>query len=298
MGTPAEEPRPSETRIGEGVRRTRDVALAHAPERVHRGRILANRVAMYARNRRMDRTVDRSDPNRFDAILDEYSTDAETVFVHVGLRDVKRAFDRNPYEFLLERLDDRFESVLTQGFTPAFRSPDGVYHKRFSLPRFGAFARLFFEECDHRTDDPTNSLLVRGPYRFDDCTHRDTWSPEGAFGKLDRENVLYLDVGTDWLRASQIHYIESVLGVPYMRTVEYEGVVYTDETTYERVTHRSHAYDGEVRWNRAKLETGLREAGVLDSYDLSGLQVRAFRARDLREWLAPRIERDPYYVVT
>ncbi|WP_331234789.1 AAC(3) family N-acetyltransferase [Natronorarus salvus] len=296
MGTPVEEIETAGKSVRRGARRARDVALAHAPERVHRGRILANRLAMYARNRRTDRSVDRSDPKRFDAILDEYS--ADTVFVHVGLRDVKSAFDRNPYEFLLSRLDDRFESVLTQGFTPAFRSPDGIYHKQFSLPRFGAFARLFFEDCDYRTEDPTNSLLVRGPYRFDDCTHRDTWSRAGAFGKLNRENVLYLDIGTDWLRASQIHYIESILGVPYMRTVEYDGVVYTDETTYERVTHRSHAYDDEVRWNRPKLEAGLREAGVLDSYDLSGLRIRAFRARELREWLAPRIERDPYYVVT
>jgi aminoglycoside N3'-acetyltransferase len=277
------------------VRRT---LLANAPERVHYWRMLANRVGMYTRDVRRDRTVGRADTDQFDAILDRYATD--TVFVHVGLRDIKRAFACNPYEFLVERFDDRFESVLNPGFTPSFRCADGIYHKQFSTPAFGAFSRLFFQDCDYRTDDPTNSILVRGPYRFDGCVRRDSWSPEGPFGKLDRENVLYLNVGTDWLRSSQIHYVESLLGVPYIETVAYDGVVYHDETEFEHVTHRSHEYryDREMRWNRAKLEAGLRADGLLESYDLSGLRIRAFHARDVREWLTPRIEADPYFVVT
>ncbi|WP_331233258.1 AAC(3) family N-acetyltransferase [Natronorarus salvus] len=281
-----------------GTNGLRRAVLDTAPQRVHRWRMLANRVGMYARDARRDRSVGRVDPELFDAVLDRYATD--TVFVHVGLRDVKRAFACNPYEFLIERFDDRFESVLNPGFTPSFRSPDGIYHEQFSTPAFGAFSRLFFEDCEYRTDDPTNSILVRGPYRFDGCVRRDSWSPEGPFGQLDRENVLYLNVGTDWLRSSQIHYVESLLGVPYIETVEYEGVVYHDETEYERVTHRSHEYpyDREMRWNRAKLENGLRAAGVLESYDLSGLTVRAFHARELREWLTPQIEVDPYFVIT
>lgn len=278
--------------------RFRRVALKSLPVRAHRWRMFANRGTMYVRNAGSDHEVGRIDPARFDAVLDDHP--ADTVFVHIGLRDVKRAFDRDPYEFLLDRFDEHFESVLNPGFTPSFRQADGIYHKQFSVPRFGAFSRLFLADCDYRTDDPTNSILVRGPYRFEECTQTDTWSPAGPFGKLDRENVLYLNVGTDWLRSSQIHYIESVLDVPYIETEEYEGIVYYDETDYERVTHRSHRYryDRSMRWNRSKLETGLEADGVLDSYDLSGLRIRAFRARDLREWLEPRLEIDPYYIVT
>lgn len=272
--------------------------LANVPEQVHRWRMAANRVAMYLRDSRRERTVGRVDPDRFDAVLNEHA--ADRVFVHVGLRDVKRAFGCDPYEFLLERFDERFESVFNPGFTPSFRFADGLYHKQFSAPRFGTFSRLFMHDCDHRTDDPTNSILIRGPHRFDGCPSNDTWSPEGPFGELDRENVLYLNVGTDWLRSSQIHYIESLYGVPYIETAEYEGTVYYDETDHEQVTHRSHEYVCEkgTRWNRSKLEAGLEADGVLDSYDLEGLRIRAFHARDLREWIEPRLDIDPYYIVT
>lgn len=263
-----------------------------------RGRTLRNRLRMVARRKRLNREVGRVSEREFDRVLDRYA-DEDTAFVHVGLRDVKRAFDRDPYEFLLDRFDAHFESILVPGFTPAFRSVDGtVYHKQYSKPKFGAFARLFLEDCDYRTDDPTNSILVRGSYRFDGCDQFDTWSEEGCFAKLERENVLYLNVGTDWIRSSQIHYIENVLDVPYVRTAEYDGVIYRDECEHEPVHHRSHEYTMQVTWNREKLRQDLEADGVLGTYDLNGLTVFAFRARELREALTPRILADPYYLVT
>lgn len=274
-----------------------DTAIRVASEGYHCGRTLRNRASMALQRKRRESDVGVVAEGTFDRVLDSYRTD--TVFVHVGLRDISRAFERNPYEFLLGRLDERFESILNPGFTPAFRSVDGgVYHKRHSLPKFGAFSRLFLEDCEYRTDDPTNSIIVRGPYRFDGCRHDDTWAADGCFAELDRENVQYLNVGTDWLRSSHIHYLENRLNVPYIETVEYEGVIYREDETAERITHRSHEYTMEVTWNRAKIQDDLERAGVLDSYDLNGLQVFAFRARDIRQVLTPKILADPYYLVT
>lgn len=263
----------------------------------HRGRTVRNRTAMAAKRKRLSEVGPVAE-RTFDEILDPYA-DAETVFIHAGLSDVKKAFDRNPYTFLLGRFDERFESVLNPGFTPAFRSVDGsVYHKAYSLPKFGAFSRLFLEDCDYRTDDPTNSILVRGPYRFTGCDQTDTWAESGCFGQLDRENVRYLSIGTDWIRSSQIHYIEAKLDVPYIGTHSYKGVICRDDGRYEGITHRSHEYTMAVAWNRAKIQGDLERAGVLDRYDLNGLQVFAFRARDIREVLTPKILADPYYLVT
>lgn len=274
-----------------------ETAIRAATEGYHRGRTLHNRATMALERKRRDYEVGAVSEARFDRILDSYRTD--TVFVHVGLRDISRAFEDDPYEFLLGRLDERFESILNPGFTPTFRSIDGgIYHKQYSVPKFGAFSRLFLEDCDYRTDDPTNSILVRGPYRFDDCRHDDTWAAGGCFEKLDRENVRYLNVGTDWLRSSHIHYLESRLNVPYIETIEYEGVIYREDGTYEPITHRSHEYTMDMTWNRTKILEDLEGAGVLDSYDLNGLKVFAFRARDIREVLTPKILADPYYLVT
>lgn len=111
----------------------------------HRGRTVRNRASMVLKRKRRasEGEVGAVSEEAFDRILDAY-TDTDTVFVHVGLRDIRRAFDCNPYAFLLGRFDGRFESVLNPGFTPAFRSVDGgVYHKQYSVPKFGTFSRLF-----------------------------------------------------------------------------------------------------------------------------------------------------------
>lgn len=264
----------------------------------HRIRTLHNRAVMAVRRKYHDNAIGCVPEWEFDRVLDRY-TDEDVVFVHVGLSAIRQAFDHNPYEFLLGRLDNRFESILNPEFTPVFRSIDGsVYHKQYSMPKFGTFSRLFLEDCEYRTDDPTNSILVKGPYRFDECDHFDTWSEDGCFGKLDEDNVLYLNIGTNWIRSSQIHYIENLFEVPYVEIQEYEGVIYHDKQHYEEVIHRSHQYTMPVTWNRSKLRADLEDAGVLKIYDLEGLQVFAFRARELRHALTPKILADPYYLVT
>lgn len=290
MGLSGETDRQNNSRI-----RTATRAVSQSYQR---GRTVRNRASMVLRRKRRSDEVGSVSEDAFDRVLDSY-TDSDTVFIHVGLHDIHRAFDRDPYAFLLGRLDDRFESILNPGFTPAFRPIDGrVYHKQYSVPKFGAFSRLFLEDCEHRTDDPTNSILIQGPYRFADCNHADTWAADGCFAKLDRENVRYLNVGTDWLRSSQIHYIENQLDVPYMDTATYEGVIYHDDERYERITHHSHEYNSQVTWNRSKIQADLEHAGVLDTYNLNGLRIFAFRARDIREVLTPKILEDPYYLVT
>ncbi|MFW6040711.1 MAG: hypothetical protein ACOC85_02630, partial [Thermoplasmatota archaeon] len=100
-------------------------------------------------------------------ILDGYSEE-KTVFVHVGLSDIKSVFHQNPYELLIKVLEEHFNSILAPGFTPYFEE-SGVYHKLYSKPVHGTFYRLFHKDADYRTNDATHSILVKGDYRFDDC---------------------------------------------------------------------------------------------------------------------------------
>lgn len=247
----------------------------------------------------------------FERVLGRYSDDP-SVFVHAGLGDVKAAFDRNPYEFLRESLETHFENVFVPGFTPSFRRVDGrVYHKRYTSPYFGSFSRQFLADCDYRTNDATNSILVSGDRRFEECDHHDTWGENGCFAALDRENTLYLHVGTNVFRPSQIHYVEARADVPYVDPVEYEGVIYYDDTTVERITQRTDDETAMVEnragvpipipsmmWNFRKLRDDLENADVLDAYDLDGLTVWAFHARELRRFLERRLADDLYYIVT
>lgn len=260
-------------------------------------RTIRNRAAMVARRRRRTESAGPVSEARLDRILDRYS--GGTVFVHIGLSDINAAFKGDPFEFIVDKLDDRFDTVLTPGFTPSFRKDDGrVYHKQYSKPRFGTFSQLFHSVADYRTDDATNSILVRGPERFADCDHHDSWGQSGCFGALDDENVQYLNIGTDWLTASQLHYAECYRELPYVRTVDYDGIIYYGDTTHEEITQRTHDYQRSVTWNRAKIADNLVEAGVLERYNCNGLRIFAFNAREIRKALAPKLAADSYYLVT
>ena len=272
-------------------------SVAELSNQYQRARTVWNRAAMVLRRRRRAGSTGPVTEAELDRILDQYSGD--TVFVHVGLSDINAAFEGNPFEFVIDKLDARFESILTPAFTPSFRKDDGrVYHKQYSSPRFGKFAQLFQSIADYRTDDATNSILVRGPYRFEDCDHHDTWARDGCFGALDDDNVQYLNIGTDWLTASQLHYTECYRDLPYVRMVDYDGIIYYDDTTHEEVTQRTHTYEQSVTWNRAKIADDLDAEGVLDRHNHNGLRVFAFNAREMREALMPKLAADPYYLVT
>lgn len=231
-----------------------------------------------------------------DAIFDQYS-DASVVFVHIGLSDIKAALDTDPYAAILHKLRSTFDSILVPGFTKSFRKT-GVFDPDETPPELGTFSQLFFEERVFRTPDPLHSILVDGPYRFEGSTVRDTFSPEGCYGQLSEDNVLYLNIGTPWLVLTQLHYVERVCDVPYAETVEIDGELRVDGTATQ-ITQRNYTKNNYLyAWNRQRLRDAMVSAGVLDHYSLDGLNIMGVRAGDMQTFLEPRIESNPYYLVT
>lgn len=229
-------------------------------------------------------------------ILDNYS-DEKSVFIHVGLSDISAVFHQNPYNLLIDVLEEHFNSILAPGFTPYFEK-SGVYHKLYSIPTHGTFYRLFLKDADYRTNDATHSILVKGDYRFDGCNHFDTLSREGCWGKMDNDNILIMDIGTPWIFASQHHYIEGYYDVPYCHKVKYDGRIYYDDSKSEKITQTSYGYDLKaVRRNSIKLERYLSSKDILDKYNINGLNIRFFRARDIRKAYKNKIMNDSYYLI-
>lgn len=231
----------------------------------------------------------------FDSALSGYEEDA--VFVHAGLGDIASALSDDPYEFIMDRLRQEFDSILTPGFTQSFRDT-GYFHTADSEPELGAFADCFFETAEYRTEDPLHSILVEGEYRFEDCDHRDTFAPDGCYGQIDADDVRILDVGTPWLVTTQLHYVERALDVPYAGTVPIEGSIHHADGDPEQITQYNYQKNKYVYyWNRLKIQRDLMADGVLDHYVLNGLHVISVSAHDLFESLRPRIVDDPYYLV-
>lgn len=246
--------------------------------------------------KRRSRSVGSVDETVFDEILAQYDSYDE-VFVHIGLSDIKSAFDTDPYEFIHQKLNEHFSSILVPGFTQSFRDT-GEYHAEETEPELGAFSGLFFSDAEYRTPDPLHSILVSGNYRFKGCNFRNTFAEDGCYGQLESDNVLYLNVGTQWLVSTQLHYIEQVLDVPYVSVVEIEGTATFDDGETRQIVQRNYDKNKWLYfWNRKKIvEDGL-EADVLDHHRLNGLNIYAFDAGDLRRWIEPKIEANPYYLV-
>jgi aminoglycoside N3'-acetyltransferase len=238
--------------------------------------------------------VTKSDPQRLYDVLDSY--DDETVFTHVGLSAIRDAFDADPYHFLREVLDERFESVLAPGYTPQFRET-GEYDKRNSEPAYGTWSKLFFQDAEYRTDDAIHSILVRGPYRFDDCDHHDTFAEDGCFGQLDRDDVLVLNVGTPWLFTTQHHYIERQFGVPYQSYPVHEGVIVDEGGNEEEIAQRNDTYCLYARRAARKIQRQAVAAGVVDEFEIGGVLVLLFRAGAYHDFVRRKLSEDPCYLV-
>lgn len=243
--------------------------------------------------------IDPLDETAFDELLSSF--DADTVLVHVGLSDVNKAVDGNPYTFLYGALTDNFESVMAPGFTPSFRSC-GVYHNQFSQPEYGMFSKLFREDANYRTDDAIHSILVDGPYRFDGCDHHDSFGPSGCWQQLEDDNMLYLDIGTGDFLTTQLHFLEVALDLPYVTTPEHNGVVYYGVDDYEEISQLNYGYEYDF-WletfpNWPKIRRYLMSTGALTDHSKGGLTIYSFKARDIRDALEPKLAGDPYYLVT
>lgn len=234
----------------------------------------------------------------FDDLLEEHSKGESEVLVHAGLRDIRAAFDTDPYVLLRNKLDEHFESTLIPGFTDYFKT-SGVYHVEYSKPKHGTFGELFLEDADYRTRDAIKSFLVRGPYRFDGCEHHHSYHPDGCFAKLVEDDVLVMNIGVPWITCSHLHYLEHVHDVDYLTEATYEGVMYTNETEHSSISQTCSVYRSKFfSWNKPKIQRKLVQEGVAHTYDLGGLWVSFFSLRDTMDVIGAELERNQYYLVT
>lgn len=258
-------------------------------------RVYANTALHYGLERNWNRTVTPASADRFERLVSNFD-EFDTVFVHAGLSDIRHAFQCDPYQFLLQTLEANFDSILAPGFTPSFRD-SGIYHKEYSRPEFGSFARLFLDDAEYRTDDPIHSILVKGDYRFDDCDHHDSFSEAGCWAKIDEDDVLFLNVGTNWIVSTQHHFLEHYFDVPYVRSTTHDGMILDGSGDPKQITQTNYEYTMPMKRNALGIQAHLTKTGALTKHTLGGLNVMGISARELRESLAPAIARDPYFLV-
>jgi hypothetical protein len=242
--------------------------------------------------------------NYLENILSQLSE--ETVFLHVSLSSIKKAFNVNdPYNFLIGRLIRYFNNILVPGFTLDHFKETGIYHKIFSYPHegLGTFSKLFFEkDSEYRTNDCIHSILVKGGYRFDDCNHSDSFCQEGCFGKIDKNNILILNIGTYEIKSSQIHFIDYNYNKNIVKK-KYNGVIYYNNNYYEKIEQtnfepKKNRFGLKYNWNRGKIAKDMINNGILKKYTNNNFNVFAIKSHDMKLYLGEKIRKNPYYLIS
>lgn len=241
--------------------------------------------------------VQRVDEKIIDMLLSQHSS--SSVFIHAGLSAISSGLGiRNATEWIIKKFSSFFQVLLVPGFTPSFRT-SGIYHKFFSLPEYGMLSRQFLANSNSRTDDPIHSILIHGNYSFTGCRHDFSFGYESCFDKLDSENTLIVNIGTRDIVFAQLHHIERVYEVPYIMDRYHKGIIYYDETNFSKINQRNYMFmPNKLTWNRNKIRRDLISDGVLTEHNLNGLIIRFFRAREMREALGSRINKNPYYLIS
>lgn len=219
------------------------------------------------------------------------------VFLHAGLSKIRNGLMvENPFEFLIS-LSERTNSFMTPGFTPSFRK-SGIYHKKFSIPEYGAFSRLMLNTSNSRTNDCIHSIFTIGRMDFEGCDFHNTFSDNGCYALLSSENVLIANIGTNELVSTQFHFIEKTFNCPYVGEKNYRGVIYEDEEVFHHVEQKSYFYKEKyVMWNRAKIKKVLLRSGILKEFSANGLNCSFFRAGEATDCLGFYIKKDPYFLL-
>lgn len=235
--------------------------------------------------------------NDISNILKKYSNENE-IFIHCGLKKITENIEcENAYEYLIKSLSNNFESIIVPAYTPQYRELKN-YDILKSKPVYGAFSKLFKKDMDYRTDDAIHSLFVKGKKRFYNENHRDSFGKNSCFERLDKENILYCNIGTNELISTQLHYIEKINKVPYILDDEIPGTFVDIKGYKHKIIQKNYKKNRKLyTWNRKKIEKLLEKNNLIDVYYIGTLKISFFRAQELRKVLEKKLNKDIYYLI-
>ena len=225
--------------------------------------------------------------------------------LHVRLRPVKEFTELSYLEntsLVLESLY-KFEpqAMLIPAFTYSF-TKSGLYHKLYSRAETGRFSeevRMGFS--NYRTTDPIFSMMDVTSWlgQQDNLNNLGAFESGCIWEKLFHEGSIVVNIGIESFVATQIHYLERLMQVPYRKTFIKSGVIYKNNTDHQTVDYTFYARDlknlRQLNW--PLIEEKLFSDGVLNKIVFNGIKFSCISVSSLHKVLKKEIIRDPYYLV-
>jgi len=224
------------------------------------------------------------------------------LFLHVRLRAIKEntGLDyRDCTRLILDGLDTLDpKAVLVPAFTYTFVK-SGVFHRQFSRAETGRFSEEVRNRfARYRTADPIFSVLDTRNWLIqqENLNTTGAFEPGCLWERLLEENCVIINIGIDTFVATQVHYLERLMDVPYRNHVIKRGVVYEDDVTRSTVEYDFFARNLEqnllLDWPLIK--TALSIQGCLQQSTAYGVQLQLVRASDIHHVLLPEMTVNPY----
>ena len=227
------------------------------------------------------------------------------IYIHADIKNLK-LITNHSYEFIFENLIASLnelykpKAIFIPTFTPSFRS-SGIYCKRYSRSEYGIFSEIARKKCEFRTNDAIHSVGIfnQNSEYVDKVNFRDTFCEQGLYSWLS-SNCINLNIGTHEFVATYLHYIEETEAVPYKLKggKTFDGIMYDDERCMMEVKQINHFYEYPVEWNRQKIVTCLKNAGVLKSRIHCGIEITQVKFSDLDNVIRKKLKYNSYYLVT
>lgn len=226
-------------------------------------------------------------------------TPSRDAVVFVGLKQVRNSIGvENPYEYLRDLLEEKFETLIVPTYTPSVLTT-GIFDVRTTPSETGSFSQQFLQQSGKRTMSPLKSFALLGP-RENDIMSLQTfndYSADGIFEYFYSNAITSINIGTVNPRFSTIHYCEYTADLPYLlkekpkiRVMDHEGNEALNEYFYL-------GYKQRLKFNRDKIEKHLMKAGSLEKLVINDLIVRIINERKAFDLMLGNLKRDPYYLV-
>ena len=194
-------------------------------------------------------------------------------------------------------------TIMTLGSFTDYARFGKPFHVDKSLPdqSLGAYPRhLFTLPGMVRSFNPTSNLIAVG-HKASEIAIRKNATAYGLrtpWEKLIQHDAKILFWDTTLRPMTFGHHIEQCIGVPHVYSKLYDVPIYNEgqELPFKVITSVRYL-NFDVQYNMQRLETELKEAGLVQTWAKNTLTVDVVKCVELAEFLTEKLAVDPYYLL-
>lgn len=251
----------------------------------------------------MNKTAAVTEPVIVEALKQLGITAGDVAFVHSSMKSFGYV-DGGP-----ETVIDAFLKVLgTEGTlaVPVFRhyfwdGPDQVWDRQKSSCETGVICETLRlrPEAMHSPHAP-HPIAAVGKLA-EDLTERynfQDFSDDSPFARLIELNAAIVMVGVSFSKCTLFHLFEEKYQVPYRRWRDLTGTVIDDGIKMRKTFPFYKTFIPGIANDFNSCARKMDEAGLIKKEFAGPCEIKMIRARDIADFIAPRIAKDPYFLVT